>query len=102
VIRSYAWSKGILSIEAAAASLYALTAETVFSALFGALVAGIPTGILLLKERSKDKAEERHFQVQDELGYSEMVSSLLTEKGQWVQKEALYLARIAELETWLP
>jgi hypothetical protein len=78
-----------------------LTAETVYSALFGALVAGIPTAILLVKERGKDKAEERHFQVQDELGYSEMVSSLLSEKGQWVQQEALYLAEIAELKARL-
>ena len=101
MIRSFAWSKGVLTIQASVASLYALTAETVYSALFGALVAGIPTAILLVKERGKDKAEERHFQVQDELGYSEMVSSLLSEKGQWVQQEALYLAEIAELKARL-
>ena len=73
MIRSLAWSKGVLAVEAFAGSLYGLTADTVFAALAGFLTAAVPTSVLLFKERGRDRAEERHFGNADDLGYAEQL-----------------------------
>jgi len=99
VIRSFAFSKGALLIEVIAGSIYAVTSDTVFAALMGALIAGIPTAILLVKERGKDKAEERHLGATDDLAYADMVNDLLTEKSAWLLERGELLARIATLES---
>lgn len=71
-----------LLAELAVVFLAASLSETLTSALVGALVAGVPTLLLLLKERGKDKAETAHLAASDELSYAEMVRKLLVEKNE--------------------
>lgn len=62
----------------------ATVGETITAAVTGAIVAGVPTLLLVLKERRKDRATVRHMESADDLSYAEMVSKLLAEKAEWV------------------
>lgn len=62
----------------------ATATETFISGLVGALVAGVPSLILWLRERRKDRAEVKHLTTQDDLSYAELVRQLLREKSEYL------------------
>jgi hypothetical protein len=66
----------------------AVAADTVYAGIIGALIAGIPTLILWLRERSKDKAQVRQIDTETDIGALTMVRELLDDKAALIRELA--------------